>query len=471
MAQAPDGTVFYQRPGFTGGNQNEIVALDGGTGQVKFRVRPSEMGHFHQEMICGLGEIDSDLPAAIASAPVVDASGVANVLVIRLVISGGCNVTHTEADFFLYRMTAAGAVSTISLGHDGGSWSSPFGVLRPDEHGGLIVHWAASFWDASIGTYHTVSTAYYVNESGTLASTFTSPSSFVRLVGSGGIGYAGNGGPASIVTAFDITNGAVLWQAPGTPVAALDGGRVAVNFDNAINGGTGGVLGPDGSLVATGQARMSPLLMTGDTWIGRELSTNTFGAFVATPAKLDAFAAYPMLAGSPQGTGAPPKVWVDNKQGTANVLVKLELCFDGFQIVPPGKQLRGGSGIDGVKPPAWSAPPGTVFGQDWYKVPNAFSVTIDASGNATKSASAYAWLKAFASFALPECDPSTECAASGSYHIAGGRKFEPEWSAGFVNNADPYSAIDPTSPWHWDWRYVAPVQPDRRARCGTQNGE
>jgi len=81
-------------------------------------------------------------------------------------------------------------------------------------------------------------------------------------------------------------------------------------------------------------------------------------------------------------------------------------------------------------------------------------------------------LRSFVLSAYPELDglgvecnwDSFPCAAlpdrasDAAHHKLPGRKLEPEWSNAFVDNSDPYSAINTSSPWNWDGRYAEPIQ-------------
>src|SRR5262249_36642345 len=144
-----------------------------------------------------------------------------------------------------------------------------------------------------------------------------------------------------------------------------------------------------------------------------------------------------------QGRNAEEPFYIDNSQGTKPVLVKWEDCDRGFGVVQPGQKSR--VRIDGVKPPIWPSHDETQFGQDWYKVPDFYRVTMSATGEASRIAPGM--------ISSPECNyDSLVCLWPFTYQRAGGRKLEPEWSQDF-------------SPWHWDWRYVDPLQPDRAKRC------
>jgi hypothetical protein len=90
------------------------------------------------------------------------------------------------------------------------------------------------------------------------------------LVGTGGIGYSARDRFQSFITnvrAYNIKTGAALWTSAtsGLPVAAVDGGRVAVLSD----GGDLNVLDATGSLLAgTTTSLSSPALWGGNLWHG-----------------------------------------------------------------------------------------------------------------------------------------------------------------------------------------------------------
>ena len=161
---------------------------------------------------------------------------------------------------------------------------------------------------------------------------------------------------------------------------------------------------------------------------------------------------------------AAATVWVDNKSD-GDVVVKDEDCDQPFVTVQRKRQYRARP-IDGVKPPFWTPRlPDRKFSQDWYKVLNQVSVTIEEDGTVTKHGVGLVGMR---NALLWDCNYDGSCRHTPGdiqYRDLGGRKLEPQWSNGFTDNDDPYSA--PVTPdfkdkWFWDWRYVDPPQPQRR---------
>jgi len=166
------------------------------------------------------------------------------------------------------------------------------------------------------------------------------------------------------------------------------------------------------------------------------------------------FSAFALQGGNFQGQNAPERIYVDNRNGPSDVLVKPEddnhpPCQEDIFFL--GRTVYRGR-IDGVKPPAWEWPGDGLATQDWYKVSNGFGVQIDSSGAPHVTFPDFSLFESWREL-IPDCNFDQLCYQTPLYLHAPGRKREPEWSA------PPPIGWTAEWRWHGDWRYPTPYVP------------
>jgi alpha-tubulin suppressor-like RCC1 family protein len=492
-AQADDGTVFVVTrsvleqpgPGTVTVEDLSIRGLDGETGRLKFEIPISQSTDVATNNDCPGNNLRFEWSPITAGAISVDVNGYANILVAQeewqdyRVYSGGCQylsdlTLSKTARVLLYRVSRAGTYTRTILAEYVDPKTADFdqntaeyddavirfdlgggkpGSVLPDDRGGVLANW--SVCQASelspTAAFNCDHRARYV-DNGVPAGEFSLPTDASEVASVSGANHVAYRGGAS-TTAFDMASGATFWTAPvaGTPTALADGRMEVLGPDAqslTILSPTGEIESNIGLTVSLGQVASS----------GSEtrLGISGAGLFGITPGlALNPFSGFALQAGSFLGDDASGRVYVDNTDGPADVLVRPEECDKEFFFVPAGQKSRNAA-IDGVKPPAWhSVTDSSVL--DWFKVINGLGVKITSSGTPQRlyppswSELTLGQLSPDADFDCLWCGP-VDNEYNWYYHHFGGRKTEPEWSA------VPPQGIDQWN-WHPDWRYPTPRVP------------
>ncbi len=343
MAQAPDGTIYVTTETMDG-SSSQIVGLDGLTGQQKFTVTtPSG--------VLRTGSPCDGPPSSLGSylsAPVVDATGIANVMVATSVFDRCYNINRggvaPQLDVSVYRIAGSGALTVVPLHHydgllddTGQASNQPYllydGFVLPDDEGGVAALWfpcgiaVIDCATATAGRYVNAAAAgdeYALSGIGT----FWPPLSGANhrgYISSSSLDYA-----SDAVSAFDMKTGQMFWSVPfsdgtpPTPIAALEGGSLQL-ADSAQS--TYIFLDSNGSTIATQPTTgpfiySSPIRWLGDAQIG--VATDyTVGAVDTRAVVSGVTAFFDEQAGSPAQTGL-------------NSLASAEKCTDD----PQKEQLR-----------------------------------------------------------------------------------------------------------------------------------
>ena len=176
-----------------------------------------------------------------------------------------------------------------------------------------------------------------------------------------------------------MTSGTALWTAPvsGVPTSLIDGRVEVQNSSGLVTLDQTGTIESNTSL-ATSVSQIAAA--NGASRFG--VSTNSVLVAVSGGLLPNPFSAFAVQSGNLRGQDASEKIFVDNREGSGTVMLKLEegpncqVDNEPFRFIPPGQDEQSvyRFAVDGIKPPGWEPRGAGPYSQDWYKITNASGV-------------------------------------------------------------------------------------------------
>lgn len=362
LAQAPDGTVFTIEDSHQ--LDNAIIGLDGSTGRRKFHIPTALTRNASRYPACpNEDDYENWTNGLTIGDIVIDANGVANVLVLQNDVVDWHFATpfscwgdvwlSRRVKILLYRVESSGQYEVVPLAdysyYITATWpvypteqvwefvregdQRYSGKLLPDDEGGVLALWrrcdmlgTQQLADVSIDNCQ--SRLRHVTASGQSPEYFFAldPAETPVVSGQGSIAYRGG----TSIVAFNMSNGSPLWTAPfsGTPGAALDDGGLALT-----SGGEVTILDSGGGMVAAGLGGgtgLLPAMTAGDVWFGlvADSTLSGIGATVAADAAVSPVG-FALQSGNRLGGNAPAP-WYGNPETAA--LAALDFIYPITQV-------------------------------------------------------------------------------------------------------------------------------------------